>query len=192
MVLSRLRPQVQRSLSALARKLGRRVKADYITLASPLIAVFVPLSIYYGHIILSVIVLLIAGFFDILDGAIARETGTNRPAGAFLDSVTDRFVDTIYYASLILAGYNPLLVTLSLGFTITITYSKARAASLGRPIEHRFLERSDRIIIIMILLILSVTTPLWLMNTVILIYMLALLIAALYAVVLGVRTLDRG
>ncbi|MCE4606682.1 MAG: CDP-alcohol phosphatidyltransferase family protein [Desulfurococcales archaeon] len=192
MVLSKLRPQVQRSLSVLARRLGGRIRADYITMASPLLALFIPLSIYYEHLLLSVIILLIAGFLDILDGAVARETGTARPAGAFLDSMMDRFVDTIYYASLILAGYNALIVTLSLGFTITITYSKARAASLGRPIEHRLLERSDRIIVIAILLIIADIASFYVMNTVMLAYMLALFIAALYAVVVGVKTLDKA
>ncbi len=171
--------------------MGSKVKADYITLASPIVALFVPISVYYDHLFLSVILLLVASFFDILDGAVARETGKARPAGAFLDSMIDRFVDTIYYVSLILAGYDPLLVTLSLGFTITITYSKARAASLGKPIEHRLLERSDRIIIILVLLIITDIAPSYVMNIIMLTYMLGLLAAALYAVILGVKTLDR-
>lgn len=134
---------------------------------------------------------MLVGFLDILDGAVARETGMARPAGAFLDSMMDRFVDTIYYASLILAGYNALVVTLSLGFTITITYSKARAASLGKPIEHRLLERSDRIIIIALLLIVAGFMSSYVMNAIMLTYMFGLFIAALYAVVLGVKTLDK-
>ncbi|MEB3825229.1 MAG: CDP-alcohol phosphatidyltransferase family protein, partial [Desulfurococcales archaeon] len=101
MVLSRLRPQSQRLLSVLARKAGR-VNPDYITLATPLIALTVPLSVYYNHYWIALLMIMVTGFFDILDGAIARYSGRSSPRGAFLDSMMDRFVDILYYATLIL------------------------------------------------------------------------------------------
>ncbi|MEB3758550.1 MAG: CDP-alcohol phosphatidyltransferase family protein [Desulfurococcales archaeon] len=183
---------MQKSLSALAKALGGRVNANVITVLSPFIAAFVPLLVYYGRYVLAFIFILIAGFLDILDGAVARETGQSSRQGAFLDSMMDRFVDTIYYTSLVLAGYNAVLTILSLGFTITITYAKARVGSLGGVLDHRILERSDRIIIIsMLILLAGYIGPGWKL-VLIMLYAIGLFTAAVYAVVKGFKALGRA
>lgn len=137
------------------------------------------------------LMIMVTGFFDILDGAIARYSGRSSPRGAFLDSMMDRFVDILYYTTLILAGYNDLLVSIGLGLTITITYSKARAASLGVNLNHRFMERSDRIIIIAILVAIAPFLSAPQKCCLIAVYDIALLASSITAVMKGFRFLGK-
>ena len=183
---------MQKSLSVLAKSLGGRVSANIITILSPFVASSVPFLVYYRHYVLAFIFILIAGFLDILDGAVAREAGQSSRQGAFLDSMMDRFVDTIYYTTLVLAGYNAVLTTLSLGFTITITYAKARVGSLGGKLDHRLLERSDRIIIISMLILIAGYIGYKLKLVLIMLYAVGLFIAAIYAVVKGFKALGKA
>ena len=98
------------------------------------------------------LLLAVAGLFDFFDGALARLSGQESCFGAFLDSVVDRYSDVIVLLGITLLyhqtgdrlGGAATLVTL-LG-TVMVSYTKARAQSIGVACEIGLMERPERII----------------------------------------------
>ncbi|MFW9784794.1 MAG: CDP-alcohol phosphatidyltransferase family protein [Candidatus Heimdallarchaeota archaeon] len=90
-----------------------------------------------------------AGAFDVFDGEVARRTGHNSRAGAFLDSNLDRVSDTLIVLSLVFGNYIDYLSGYILLFLIImISYIRARAENEGVDMKGvGFMERAERLII---------------------------------------------
>jgi len=90
-----------------------------------------------------------AGAFDVFDGEVARRTGHNSRAGAFLDSNLDRLSDIVIILSLIFGNYIDYLIGYILLFLIImISYIRARAENEGVDMKGvGFMERAERLII---------------------------------------------
>jgi len=98
--------------------------------------------------------IILAGFFDILDGAMARNCGQTSSFGSFLDSVLDRYSDLslligllIYYSrqsSVLLQ----VLVGLAIMGTALVPYTRARAEVLIPKCNVGMMERPERILLI--------------------------------------------
>lgn len=77
------------------------------------------------------------GVFDLFDGALARATNTVSKAGAFMDSVFDRWGEGVVYVGLawgaVNAGWDlgPVLVTAAMTGAFMVSYTRAKAESLG-------------------------------------------------------------
>ncbi|MEM0204424.1 MAG: CDP-alcohol phosphatidyltransferase family protein [Nitrososphaerota archaeon] len=101
-------------------------------------------------IILAAVVLLISGFFDAIDGAVARASGKVTAFGAFTDSMFDRIGDAALIIAITLAGFlNVLLGMLLLLSSYLVSYSRARAEGLGIEMKGVGLfERAERILVI--------------------------------------------
>ena len=98
--------------------------------------------------------IVLAGFFDILDGAVARNCREASSFGSFLDSVVDRYSDLslliglfIYYARNGSLLYQVLL-GLSLMGTALVPYSRARAETLVPRCNVGIMERPERILLL--------------------------------------------
>ncbi len=113
------------------------------------------------------LVLIIAGLFDLLDGAVARVTGKVYRYGAFLDSTTDRYSEAIAYMALLYyfiyndparasRGVEPLLVLMALSGSLLVSYIRARAQSLGFVCDGGLLARPERVVILVTGLIIPV------------------------------------
>ena len=98
------------------------------------------------------VLLTVAGLFDFFDGALARLAGQVTPFGAFLDSVVDRYSDLIVLLGIVLLFDRTgdrvgLLVTLAVIVgTMMVSYTKARAQSIGVSCEIGLMERPERLI----------------------------------------------
>jgi archaetidylinositol phosphate synthase len=96
------------------------------------------------------IMIIAAGFFDALDGALARLTDRVTPRGGFLDSVLDRYSDAIIVLAIICAG----LCGIVWGFvaligSLLVSYSRARVEAFGvKRYVVGFAERPVRLLII--------------------------------------------
>ena len=101
-------------------------------------------------IILAAIALLVSGFFDAIDGAVARASGKVTAFGAFTDSMLDRVEDAAIIVAITLAGFlNVLLGMLLLLSSYLVSYSRARAEGLGVEMKGIGLfERAERILVI--------------------------------------------
>jgi archaetidylinositol phosphate synthase len=95
------------------------------------------------------VMLLLSGFFDVVDGAVARATNRVSNLGAFLDSSLDRLAEVAVFTGVMLGGYAPAyLVLLALSFSLLVSYSRARGESLGvRVFGVGVGERAERIIV---------------------------------------------
>jgi archaetidylinositol phosphate synthase len=103
------------------------------------------------------IMLLLAGFLDVVDGAVARATKKFSTVGAFFDSSLDRLAEVIVFTGVMLGGYSPpYLVLLALSFSLLVSYSRARGESLGVKVFGVGLgERAERIIALAVLSVLG-------------------------------------
>jgi CDP-diacylglycerol--glycerol-3-phosphate 3-phosphatidyltransferase len=129
-----------------------RIKADQMTYLGALIAVTVPLG--FGlHPLAGLLLMLVSGSADAMDGHLARETAHPSPWGAFLDSSLDRLSDGCYllgfwilFWQADMALWGALLLWPALVATLMISYVKARAEALGGACPIGMMERATRIV----------------------------------------------
>ncbi len=81
-------------------KFIKKVKPNFITLLSTTFGIFCFLLIIFDHKYLAIISLLISGYFDTLDGSIAREFQSKSNVGAVLDIFSDRIVEMLIIIAL--------------------------------------------------------------------------------------------
>ncbi len=114
-----------------------------------------------GHLFAAGFVVLIAGFFDILDGALARSTKRTTQFGAILDSTLDRLSEAVLLLGiLVLYGREQsaagiLVVGLALVGSLLVSYIKARAEALGLECQVGLFTRAERVIVLALGLLLS-------------------------------------
>jgi len=100
------------------------------------------------------ILLLISGFFDIVDGQVARVTGKTSKKGAFLDSVFDKIAEVAIFLGILIGGYgvDGYLVLLAITLSLLVSYTRARAESLGVQLQGIGIgERAERLLVIAII-----------------------------------------
>ena len=110
------------------------------------------LSIEFG-LIIGGILLLISGFFDIVDGQVARVTKKTSKRGGFLDSVFDKIAEVAIFLGILLGGLaEPYLVFLAITLSLLVSYTRSRAESLGINLQGIGIgERAERLLVIAIL-----------------------------------------
>jgi CDP-diacylglycerol--glycerol-3-phosphate 3-phosphatidyltransferase len=108
------------------------------------------LFLYAGLVIIG------AGIFDMVDGRVARATGQVTHFGAFFDSVIDRYSDValffgllVYYARADRFFY-VVLVAFVMVSSVMVSYTRARAESLIPQCKVGFMERPERIVLVII------------------------------------------
>ncbi len=122
-----------------------------ITLAGVMVTVMVPVELLQEKWIPAGLWLLGAGFFDILDGSLARNSGKKGPFGAFWDSTLDRVSEAVVFGGFLLYYYqkqNPQALLLAFGvciLSLLVSYTRARAEGLGIKCEVGILPRPGRV-----------------------------------------------
>jgi archaetidylinositol phosphate synthase len=98
------------------------------------------------------ILLLISGFFDIVDGSVARVMKKSTTKGAFLDSAFDKVSEALIFIGIAIGGLsNPILAMIALSTSILVSYLRARAESLGIELKGVGIgERAERLLILSI------------------------------------------
>ena len=109
-------------------------------------------------LVLAPTLLLISGFCDALDGALARTYGETTTFGGFLDSLLDRYADAFVLCGIILGGLcNPFWGLTALTGSLLVSYVRAKAEAREVKMEAvGVTERAERILIIVIASFLSV------------------------------------
>ena len=99
------------------------------------------------------ILLLISGFFDIIDGNVARVTRQSSKKGAFLDSSLDKLAEATIFIGIAAGGLaDPLLCMIGLALSLMVSYVRARAESLSIELKGIGIgERAERLLIIAVL-----------------------------------------
>jgi archaetidylinositol phosphate synthase len=103
--------------------------------------------------VLGGIFLLISGFFDIVDGSVARITKQISKKGAFLDSVFDKISEVIIIGGIALGQLaDSFWCLVALGLSLLVSYTRARAESLGGKLKGIGIgERAERLLLIAII-----------------------------------------
>src|SRR3954462_4027196 len=102
------------------------------------------------------LVIIGAGIFDMVDGRVARATGQVTQFGAFFDSVIDRYSDVALFFGLLVyyARANRFLYVVVVAFVMTsslmVSYTRARAEALIGQCKVGFMERPERIVLVII------------------------------------------
>ena len=101
-------------------------------------------------------VLFLAGFLDMADGQVARRVGRVTAFGAFLDSTLDRYSDLALYMGLVvyytLIGrpFYMALAAVAMASSFMVSYSRARAESLIPSCKVGFMERPERLVLLIL------------------------------------------
>ncbi len=110
----------------------------------------------YGYFRWAGVMIIVGGVFDLTDGPVARKTRRVTPFGGFFDSVLDRYSDLIlliglltYYGRINRFAYVTLVAVAMIGSVMT-SYSRARAENLIPSCKVGFLERPERVVLIII------------------------------------------
>lgn len=104
---------------------------------------------YDGQLVGGVLILT-AGWFDIVDGAVARVTKRVSKRGAFLDSTLDRVAEVAIFLGILAGGLAPpVLVLTALSLSLLVSYTRAKGDALGITLSGVGIgERSERLLIL--------------------------------------------
>src|ERR1700761_7130188 len=110
----------------------------------------------FGRFRHAAVALIVAGFLDMADGQVARRVGMVTAFGAFLDSTLDRYSDLALYMGLVvhytLIGrpFYMALAAVAMASSFMVSYSRARAESLIPLCKVGFMERPERLVLLII------------------------------------------
>ena len=148
--------------------LGRtHLSPNWFTVIGLILNAIVAAIIAGGNLVLGGVFALVAGAFDMLDGAVARSTNQITRFGGFLDSTLDRYSEAIVYIGVLiyLQRFAPsddtavLLVVITIIGSMMVSYTRARAEALGVRAEVGLFARPERVVLLAIFLILQ--RPVW-------------------------------
>jgi CDP-diacylglycerol--glycerol-3-phosphate 3-phosphatidyltransferase len=165
-MLSRYRERVARVSEPVARALlATHVRPNQLSCLGLLASALAAALLATEHGRLGGVFLALAGALDILDGALARVAAQESPFGAFLDSVLDRYSDILVLAGIVvLYGRTgqPLAAAVGLGAllgTVMVSYTRARAESVGVECRVGFMERGERLLLLIAGALLDLLLP---------------------------------
>jgi CDP-diacylglycerol--glycerol-3-phosphate 3-phosphatidyltransferase len=114
------------------------------------------------------LVIIGSGFFDLVDGRVARASNQVTRFGGFFDSVVDRYSDaSLFFGLLVFYArgnrfFYVVLTALVMISAIMVSYARARAESLIGQCRVGFLERPERLVLLIIGALFNVMAPvLW-------------------------------
>jgi CDP-diacylglycerol--glycerol-3-phosphate 3-phosphatidyltransferase len=168
----RCRAGVERTLRPVGSGLKRAgISADQLTVLGLVLSVACGAAIANGWLFVGWCLLAASAVPDVLDGAVAKASGTSSPRGAFFDSVVDRVSDTVvlgglaWYLANTHSPHAALLPLAIVGASNLVSYERARAESLGFTARGGLMERAERMIAVGLgILFSAILIPmLWLM-----------------------------
>lgn len=147
---------------------SRRLDPNALTVCGALVSLAAAVAFGFGRFALGGFLMLLGGFFDLVDGVVARHQGSASRFGAFLDSTLDRFVDMVlllgicaHFAARGEAG-GVVLAGAALVASVLVSYAKARAELVLGRFDVGLFERGERVGILAAGAILGLLVPaLW-------------------------------
>jgi archaetidylinositol phosphate synthase len=156
-MLSRLKRRVEEGVAPLALALARRgVTPNLLTLVGLGVGLLSASLFALGEPLWGGLLLLVCGFFDLLDGAVARRGGGETAFGGVLDSVVDRYVDFLVLLAIVWGGLAEAFGISGLvwggaamlgSFMVSYVRARGEAAGTGR-MEVGVAERGERLLLL--------------------------------------------
>ena len=115
-------------------------------------AVVYGMGIEFGLIIGGVL-LLVSGFFDMVDGQVARVTGKTSKKGEYLDSMFDKISEVAIFLGILVGGYaEPYFVLLAITLSLLVSYARAKSDIINIKLQGIGIgERAERLLVIAII-----------------------------------------
>jgi len=133
-----------------------RIHPNVLTFIGLLINIYAAVLLASGKFFYAGLVIIGAGLFDMVDGRVARETDRVTRFGAFFDSVIDRYSDLallmgllVYYAN-INRNFYVVLTGIVMTVSIMISYTRSRSENVIPLCKVGFLERPERVVLLII------------------------------------------
>ena len=147
------------------------ISPNALTLIGFFLTVVVAGVLATGQLLWGGLLLIFAALFDTLDGALARHAGKTSVFGAFLDSVMDRFSESVTLVALIwyfsgqAEGRIPvILLAVTIVGSLMVSYTRARAEAVNIECKEGFFQRTERIIVLILGLVTGWMLPvLWIL-----------------------------
>src|SRR5258706_3549318 len=145
---------IEPAISFLARN---NVSPNALTTVGTLLTVAAAVVYATGHIMTAGWIMSATAFFDVVDGEVARRRGRSTVFGAFYDSTLDRVADgalmaglTVFYATNSVHHNSYMMVVCLVGMiaTFVVSYTRARAESLGIDAKVGVMQRPERIVLL--------------------------------------------
>ena len=133
-----------------------KIHPNVLTFLGLVINVVAAVLLARGQFVSAGLVIIGAGLFDMVDGRVARETNRVTRFGGFFDSVLDRYSDLgllmgllVWYGSINLPGY-VVLTAVAMTASVMISYTRARAENSIPTCKVGFMERPERVVLLII------------------------------------------
>ncbi len=157
-LIKNIKPVFERKISPVVDIFYRiNITPNFLTILGLFITGIGSLFIVSGSFFTAGIFILLGNLCDAVDGALARRYNKTSKFGAFLDSVVDRYSDFLPFAGFAVYFSSDtfilILSLLAVAGSFLVSYSKARAESLGIECNVGILERPERSIILIVSLL---------------------------------------
>jgi CDP-diacylglycerol--glycerol-3-phosphate 3-phosphatidyltransferase len=133
-----------------------KIHPNALTFIGLLINIYAAVLLAQGRFLAAGLVIIGAGIFDMVDGRVARATGQVTRFGGFFDSVLDRYSDLallmgllVYYAN-IGRNFYVVLTAVVMTASVMISYTRSRSENTIPSCKVGFLERPERIVLVII------------------------------------------
>lgn len=154
-MLDRLKNQARMGMEPVGQALARTgISPNVLTTVGCLLNFGVAAVIAFGSLSIGGVLILVAGAFDMLDGALARAAGRTTTFGAFLDSTLDRYSEAAIFLGVFVEGalrgdlqVQLLAYAAAIG-SLMVSYARARAEGLGLRNSVGILQRPERVILL--------------------------------------------
>src|SRR5258708_3156883 len=180
MVSRRIQQRARHLVMLLVQPLARLgVTPNTLTVIGLLLSILTAVVIAQGFLLVGGLLVLLAGIFDMFDGAMARVRNAATTFGAFFDSTLDRYSESIILLGLLIyAVQHPGLhdslwpvaheqswmitfIYIAVVGSLMVSYTKARAEGLGLECKTGLLARPERVIILAIGLLSATSICIW-------------------------------
>ena len=153
MVLDSKRSQVDFALTPVAKRLIN-VNPNTLSWIGLILALVSGVLMYLSYdtrilLIVGAIVVIVSGYFDAIDGKVAKLSGKASKKGDYLDHVFDRYADVFMIGGVAISAWcNPYLGMLALVGVLLTSYMGTQAQAVGAPrLYAGLLGRADRVVL---------------------------------------------
>jgi len=133
-----------------------KINPNVLTFLGLVINVVAAGFLAFGRFRTAGFIIIFAGLFDMVDGRVARETNRVTRFGGYFDSVLDRYSDLclligllVYYGTINRPPY-VVLTAVAMSASVMISYARSRAENIIPTCKVGFLERPERVVLLII------------------------------------------
>jgi CDP-diacylglycerol---glycerol-3-phosphate 3-phosphatidyltransferase len=134
------------------------VSPNTVTTTGFLVTVSAGVAFFYGNLQVGGFLVLLGGFFDVVDGYVARRTDRVTRFGSFYDSTLDRVSEVVVFLGVfsLYNGSEPnigepwmvYVVALAMAGSLLVSYTRARAEAMGIDCRVGLMQRAERVILL--------------------------------------------